>query len=74
MIAVVREMLLRYWEDIILLGAMAAIAAAIVIIHLIERSRKRRNNAHDNADDAGYESPPFKVEYGPAAEEDKEDS
>ena len=58
------EFLNRYWTDIVLLAAMFVIAGALVVIHLLERSARRKGKSEGAID---YEKPDFDVDQGAGA-------
>ena len=55
----------RYWIDILLLVSLAVIACVFIIIHLIDRARKKRAAGNQRVGHTDFEKPPFEVEYAP---------
>ena len=61
------EFLNRYWTDIVLLAAMFVIAVVFVVIHLLERSARKKSVDKGNRKGAiSYEKPDFKVDSEPS--------
>lgn len=59
------EFLNRYWTDIVLLAAMFVIAVVFVVIHLLERSARKKSVPRGNPKGAiDYEKPDFDVDHG----------
>ena len=60
------EFLNRYSMDIVLLAAMFVIAVVFVVIHLLERSTRKKSMLKGNPKGAiDYEKPDFDVDCGP---------